>query len=198
MRLEQIIMTEDQRILGKGSYSTVRTTDDPNVVKKVNHDDSIGEDPFDVFADFVKENPSLADNPFLPRIIDTRYTRDKAGNRTREYYIERLYPLNSVTTEEVTSSIISTLSDPNRFGGADARVLVEKYCNLIEDAVHQGPVLYREFSNPALISAIKAIDECVSIAQKRGLSAKADIKPENLMVRRVDASIQLVFSDPIG
>ncbi len=175
--------------LGRGMFAKVSTSNDPHVVRKQSTS-AIGAsapkeaDGFDAYVDLMVEY-GVMDNIHFPKVYDGRRVTDANGEVKREYSIERLFPMDSLSPEEWDAMV-----------NVNLRVAANspaKFCDLLWDAVADD-----EFRHDYILS--DSLNEaCVALAKmSRTAGFNLDIHPGNVMVRKTAHGAQPVFSDPFS
>lgn len=182
------------KVLGHGAYSTAVQGKDPNSVMKISRgSNDLNEDPYYLYLSQIAAHRS--DNPFLPKVFEVKVY--ETSQDPKYFYIakmERLYPLHSLSEQDLVKMILSLTKAKMTVGFKQALGLVngedilkkQSHGQLIEILI--GKIRQEKIKDPQLKQAM-------SIAANTGM--EWDITPSNIMVRKTEQGPHLVLADPV-
>jgi hypothetical protein len=186
------------KTLGAGYFSSVYAHDDnPHDVmkfprKEFNKTDTDG---FRVFISALAEDKEMQSNPYFPRFRMIRKF-EKGDEHSYTARMERLFPLDSLETEDLYSIIERIYDDETAAYLYDRASLPHLYfkqvATIVSNTVEKGWHL-EKVSDPLFT---EAADWLYELGQKEGFYI--DLHFNNMMVRRTPYGSQLVISDPLG
>lgn len=187
--------TNDDTTLGSGAFASVSDKkNDPFMVRKTSHSDrKMDISKFDGYWTYIQgivENPSLKNNPFLPRVYNVKKIKDASGKIVMRADIEKLQNGNVFEMDMLLSYFNNVLNaDLSSFEDDDVDELLMQAAFIMESAVDYND--YSKIKNSYLIQALKYIG---SLKRSYGI----DIHEGNIMFRTGGQGIQLVITDPVS
>lgn len=185
--------------IDSGTYALVSKDDDPHMVNRVSRgDEETRRDAYWVFVKYIVKH-KLWENPYFPRLYSQHTTvySDKQGKKTSVFSdkqkmksakIEKLNNLNELRTQEgifLYKKIFG--EDVNNFDK-------DKIADRIEKEVES--LSFVGDSSKYDVNYIKAAKILHNIASKEKFIL--DIWYSNIMFRRNNYGVQLVFTDPFS
>lgn len=186
--------------LGKGHFSAAYDhKNDPHMVNKISHDRSFGDiDLYWQYVDRIIESGVWKSNPHFPRFYSIKKYNTKSGETLYKGTMEKLISYKEIEPELLKSYIENNLfkiyindSELEGHSNSDAVLIyLEELCdNLLSLRGNYSPI-----KNKKLIEALEFIDSSC----KKLKYCFLDIKPDNIMFRRTNYGIDIVFTDPLA
>lgn len=181
--------------MSRGSFSAVKPDPkDPHMVKKFSvAGRSESDEGFKAFIMFLHNN-DLADNIHMPRVYDIKTVKGRDGIVIDSYRIEKLISMNTLSREDLVSFIHSItdemdIDDEYTSGDIGFKILQVMLSDAISKAVSK--------RNPSF--KLDSLNEACHIVARalHATGGDSDMYGDNLMFRRTQQGLQLVFSDPI-
>ena len=217
-----LMKTPDYKALGHGMYASAYASEkDPGGVEKIanpNMIDSLKKDAYFQYISKLAERQKSASNVYFPKIFNLKVYRGRDGKYTYNVNIEKLLPLDSLSTEEISmigeylfkdfiegwnQHMKGMLEDMDMSPEEQKRFLdterernlfLQYFCLLLHDCITEKRMRL-QIKDPKLIEAVRTIKQVLDVNKKLFL---ADIHPENIMVRRGPFIPQIVFTDPVS
>lgn len=181
-------------------FSDVYQDDDEHMVKKAHRRHERVDEVIDGFSYYAKiiAEKKLWDMIHFPRVYKIREEHNNGEQRRFTWQLERLYPLNTLTTDEIRSlQDRYFVYDPHEMRPSpfSLSILVNK--NL-------GPTnaekLIKDDNFKECVSILRNMRKVIKeMAEQDGWDVNDvvfDMHTENIMYRRTSVGPQLVFSDP--
>lgn len=201
--------------LNRGSQAAVKSDKkDPHMVKKYNirtyHDDdkphrdspNRKDDGFNQFINYLIDHKLMGVNPHFPRVYDIKTITDKTGHRIYTYTVEKLLESTVISKEEMQAFIENDLHPDTIYIDPDiAQYGREK--EWIEEAWHRITkrlnLCITQMSTARESIKSETLIECIKILHKldKEFPNQLDVHMNNLMWRRTQHGLVLVFNDPI-
>ena len=201
--------------INRGSQAAVKADKkDPHMVKKYNirtyHDDDRPhrdspkrkDDGFNQFINYLIDNKLMGVNPHFPRVYDIKTITDKEGYRIYTYTVEKLLESTSISKEELQSFIENQLHpdtiwiDPDVAEyGSDEDWLIEAWHRLTKRlhlCITQMSTARETIKSETLMEAVKLLHKL-----DKEFPEQLDVHMNNMMWRRTQHGVVLVFNDPI-
>jgi hypothetical protein len=139
--------------------------------------------------------PYVDSNPYLPRYYTIRLQPDSEGKSRVEYQLEKLVPLESMTTRILQGIGARTFNDENYYTDynkrSDTRTAITRDLRFLFQTIRDYDRSDKLNFDPKLMQALRLVNEVLK--QKPFFSL--EINKWNVMVRLPN---QLVITDPIG
>lgn len=185
--------------LGRGEFSRAESGDDPHVVTKqqLNKSDPYGElvDLFDEYAEMISEK-RLWEFIHFPRVYKTKRKHNSQGQTRYEWEMERLIPVKTIEHDEIVR-----LS--NRYFKSSALEDLEEEEFHISEFVFQLEMMaelndVKSIKDETLAKSISILNVIFNSLQRKHAphTVTMDLHSENIMFRRTQNGLQVVFSDP--
>lgn len=189
---------KSKNLLGSGLFSdVVKSKNDPHVVYKTNKrpESKHIDDPFPLYAEIVMRD-RLWDMVHFPRIYKSLATKDGLDTKMFEWTMEKLYPIQSLNSRELV-------------------YLCEKYFDKDIDHKRKSDLVYVLTGDIADATELeryekRITDDTLKAACKKLISVKNEIQTthrcritwdvsiDNIMIRRTNTGVDVVFSDPFA
>jgi hypothetical protein len=203
------IQTKDDDALGHGEFSRVtQDKDDPHMVDKqqLNRTDRSGSifvDMFDQYAEIIAEE-RLWEMIHFPRVYAIKKYTDEAGEVRNKWKMEKLIELDSLDQEEIKRMthryFIPEVAEEVAELDAEKedQYHYSNFADAISVAIHEGE--WDHFRDKTLEKAAEKLEDIYTdLRQNYGYDAVAlDLHSGNIMVRRTQNGLQVVFSDPFA
>lgn len=180
-----------------GKFSKIK--DDPISPHFVLKLETKRDDAYWEFVEFLIKN-KLFSNPHFPRIYDVKKYVDDTGKMARMARIEKLFPISSLSNEEVVSILENNFVDfivTNIKSSALSKSdMVELISGALSDAIDSSKHPDKYITNKQLSDAVASIRHFIRRVNKLD-GLVSDIHSGNLMVRRTPYGAQIVFIDPV-
>lgn len=185
--------------LGRGTFSRARSGNDPHVIKKqqMNKYDSSHSlvDLFDEYAEIISKG-RLWEYIHFPRVYATKRKTDQDGNTLHDWEMERLIPSTSIDSEELkrlsqryfVPDVVKELGEEHFHVGEFAyqleAIIETNSINLVKDVT--------------LAKAVTILHKIFKHLEKKSKAhhVNMDMHEDNIMFRRTQNGLQVVFSDP--
>jgi len=186
---------DDGDELGRGTAAHVlKNPDDPHTVKRNSHSaqrattNRKGEfehrrfDGFNVWAKFIIDNKLAEKNPYFPRIYEVERISDKGDNQFYKYETEKLYPMSSLSREEM-------IAISEKLTGREQIYYPEQIEWFLQKVILEN----KDTPDDALVECRKYMKQFVDETNMK----IDDLGGDNILVRRTSLGVQLVINDPI-
>ena len=198
--------------ISRGTQAAVKDDKtDPHMVTKYNHrtyhdDDKPSrrfenrkDDGFNQFINYLIDNKLMGVNPHFPRVYDVKTITDREGKRIHTYTVEKLIEFDAVSRPELESFLEHSLHPDSVWIDPDiveerpwVLAASERIAKRLELCVRQMSTARETLKSETLIGAIKVLHK-----MDKEFPSQLDIHYGNLMWRRTQHGLTLVFNDPI-
>lgn len=166
----------------------------PDTYHRVEHGSSSPEE--NAYYQYVNAVANL-DNPYYPKLLSRRtLLNPKTGKEKSLYKLEKLYTEKDVPLDQLVNMVQNTFTlgtnTAQNINSLSAKEVWNRVAKSLNLAVKQGNTSI--IKDPKLIDATHLIRELIS----RNPGFHPDLHSNNIMLRKLTDSVQLVIIDPIG
>lgn len=187
------------KVLGHGAYAGAIEVQGKNEVMKISRGtNNPADDPWYQYISRLASDDHIASNPWFPRVYKMKVyeTTDKAFKYFYIAYMEKLYPLTSLSDEELRGLIARSVQ-PKLTSRIRAAIPMSTY-----DPMAKLQKMNGESLREVLVDKVrnqKARDPQLKQALDflMNFHKDTDITEWNIMVRRTSVGPQLVLADPL-